>query len=874
MASGRPGRFVRRAGVAVLCAGAVLLVPRADRSNAEPPAGAASGARTDRYGDPLPAGALARFGTVRYRFGPGVTTSALTRDGKTLAVSSEEDVLLFDMATGRPRCRLRGVKLFLGSLNRTTLCFSPDGSRLVSIGGWEKNFGGIVGSGPAVEAVQTLQIWDAATGAELRRLDPAGGIRGGPAQFVSAVWFGRDGKEIGVMFYSGVARFLDAATGKEVRRLDFDKTLLAGRGATCSPDGKLLAVIDGDAGDESVSLRLFDAATGRERHRVKAAASLGCLAFSPDSATLAAADDQSRVRLYDVATGTERKSFPTGAKQEETCGPEMPVLVFSPDGKVLYGGNSYGQILRWRVPGGEPLAPMAAEQPDPEALRGRIGGLFFPPGGPVVSVAGEGVIRRWDATAAKEISPGDGFTGYVCCRLTPDGNRVAAGDLSGRLELFDAATGRSRGVLRHSGPAVTALNWLPDGSRLAVGQANDSVVLWDTAGRREVRVFRLPPSGGLSGGGVIAFTPDGRHMLTSKGGLRWWDVNTGKNPWPSGRLGAGGLAADGKTILAWAEDSDFVLLDAATGAVRVRVPPPGDADKLGYGRATELAPDGDGLAMAYSSGTVRFLDLQTGRERLRVRGPENVNLQSMSFSPDGKWLLSGWGDHTLRIWETATGKELWRRECREWPDCVQFGADFRTALASCGGDCTAVLWDLRPPAEGRGATAADLWADLGSDDGAKVYRATRALADDPKAAALMREMLPPITPPDEKRVRQVVARLDADAFADREKATNELKTVGSPVVPLLRKLLQEGGSAEARFRLQDVLDGLTARRDDGDMRRPRAVQVLELAATAEARQLLRDWAAGAASVALADDARAALGRLERAGKVRRTGDKP
>ncbi|HEV3386046.1 MAG TPA: sigma-70 family RNA polymerase sigma factor, partial [Gemmata sp.] len=88
----------------------------------------------DSHGDPLPAGALLRIGTTRFRDGGGTNQAILSPDGKVLATASMSGITLFDLATGRRLLWIAdsGVPTGFSSIG-SRFAFSPDGKRLYTI---------------------------------------------------------------------------------------------------------------------------------------------------------------------------------------------------------------------------------------------------------------------------------------------------------------------------------------------------------------------------------------------------------------------------------------------------------------------------------------------------------------------------------------------------------------------------------------------------------------------------------------------------------------------------------------------------------------------------------------------------------------------
>src|SRR5262249_7962917 len=156
--------------------------------------------------------------------------------------------------------------------------------------------------------------------------------------------------------------------------------------------------------------------------------------------------------------------------------------------------------------------------------------------------------------------------------------------------------------------------------------------------------------------------------------------------------------------------------------------------------------------------------------------------------------------------------------------------------------------------------------DLASREGLAGCRGLVRLAP-PRERALpyLRPRLTPTPRIDAARVRKLVAELDDDDFAVRERASEQLGRFSELVSPQLRQALRDGKlSAEAANRVRLLLqrpDGPEPRRER--LGEPRAVQALEWMATRAARAHLAELAKGEPGSALTEEATQALARLDR-----------
>src|SRR5262249_19031912 len=113
-------------------------------------------------------------------------------------------------------------------------------------------------------------------------------------------------------------------------------------------------------------------------------------------------------------------------------------------------------------------------------------------------------------------------------------------------------------------------------------------------------------------------------------------------------------------------------------------------------------------------------------------------------------------------------------------------------------------------------------------------------------------------------IRKLIADLDANQFAVRQKATEALEKIGRPAAAALRATLAGQPSLEVRRRVERLLDKLggPAVPSPDEMRIQRAVEALELCGDPAARQILEALGQQTTDALLAREARSALERLK------------
>jgi WD40 repeat protein len=845
-------------------------------------------AKVDVHGDPLPAGAIARLGTVRWRHGERTRFVAFLPDGKALLSAGDDGtVRQWDLATGKELRRFGLPREFQG-----TFAMSADGKVLASRTG---------------TLGKSVQLWDVATGKKLMDVESADGTT--HMALTSA------GKTLAVYGRDGTIRLYDVATGKELAKLGENSekdSKVMGASLVFSPNEKKLAAVKWTPRDKA-DLAVWDLDTGIASFRVagKGRMDLRGVAFSPDGRLLAWVNHEDKIVLADATTGAEARRLGPGRMSTM----KFHSIGFAPDAKTILGNAAFGRFAVWDTATGQQLRTFEmADLRSGDSWWGDWGRLAISADGKLLALAGApGAIPIIDIARGTEVI-GDGGHRQTVKRVSfgRDGKQVFTVDASHDILAWETATGkllrtvstRRPGSVNY-GSNATVLS--DDGRLLAsLDPTPGSVRLRDLGTGKEIRTaareFASWPTLAISANGkllAVVGTDDKKRFI-------WvYDATTGKEirvlTLPSSKrdpniagpndssvsLSLLQFAPDGRTLAAPLGNSNNILLwDVTTGR---ELPTIKWAETQSIS-AIAFSADGRSLAAEFGGGIPRLWETVTGQERRRcdkkaVVANETLNAaewaaeqwgyfgpygEVVALSPDGRLLAEGRPGGTVRVWSVVGGNEVGRLVGHQAEvTTLAFASDGKT-LASGSRDTSVLIWDLSAFAAKANPQAAPVdaaarWQDLMSDDASRAFDAICALAAAPdKAVPYLKAHARAAVATDAATIRRLIAELDSDRFDVRQKASGELAELGEAAVPFVRKALEANPSLEARKRLEALLAKEPWRVPTGEtLRSLRAIEVLEMIGTAEAKSVLKDLANGTAEAWVTREARAALNRLER-----------
>jgi WD40 repeat protein len=480
---------------------------------------------------------------------------------------------------------------------------------------------------PALPPVEQVTVWEVATGKKLAGWE-------GANEYPNSLSLSDDGRRVFVQFDREV-RCWDVDTGQQTGRLPLPKNVHFR--VEPNPDGSAIALID------NPRVAVWDGRSDEPSVRLTPA--LGWLvatAISPDQQTVVVGDRTGALAFH------HRKTKSVVRQSKAHAGP-VNVIRFSPTGEYVATAGEDGAVRVWAAATGNLVKTFLGHHRRVLAVR------FDPTGQRLVSSDEAFLFLTW---AMKEqfqprytyVIPNAPAGLFAADR---DLQRVfAAGDPpSVRGAIHPYGGGTPTPVAAPKGQSFTAFGFSPVGPGFATGGGGGRVEWWAGPDATPVHVGDLG-----SYVHTVRFTTDGKRMLAASGG-RWlvWDATERKVVGRRESRNDGVvLSADGRTVAA-AEWYDLVLYPADGDD------PPRKLGLPGVITAVAFSPDGKRVFAATDRKEIREYDLTdpklNGLKPLRVYRGHTAGIQCMAFNGDGRRLVSGAADGSVKVWDTSTGRE-------------------------------------------------------------------------------------------------------------------------------------------------------------------------------------------------------------------------
>jgi WD40 repeat protein len=403
---------------------------------------------------------------------------------------------------------------------------------------------------------------------------------------------------------------------------------------------------------------------------------------------------------------------------------------------------------------------------------------------------GDACVRIIDAKTNQLIRRLEGHPGIVCSiAFSPNGEIIASGNGDRTIKFWDAQTGKLLKILFGHKRKITSLAFSADAKTLVSGSEDDTLKIWDVNDGRLVRTITAYSSG-VDGITSIAFSPDGRTVLAGSGTqIKAWESATGKQfltletheshtsgdpggmqiTWCCGsKARSVAVSSDGTLIVSAHEDGTIKVWDAGKGEL-IRIIKGRFPDL----RAAVFSPGGKFIATGYDEGESR-IDLWTVQNgKLAVTlGEDSDYVRSLSFSNDGRMIVSGHMSDDLKLWDAKTGKLIRQfKQPFSEDDQVAFSPD-GGRIVSGGENGNVMLWDVH--------TGKLIWSVIPIDWEAE-KRAEEEAQKEAKASAVL-----------EVERKRVIREADKEAAAWEKQVAITFEHFGEPINPLEQHMMEKG----------------------------------------------------------------------------------
>ncbi|KAF4616604.1 hypothetical protein D9613_008517 [Agrocybe pediades] len=409
--------------------------------------------------------------------------------------------------------------------------------------------------------------------------------------------------------------------------------------------------------------------------------------FSPDGRTFAMGYG-SCIEVRDVHSG------------EIVFSPLLPyrkkisALTFSPDNSKIAAGSFDGNIWVWDNQMANLIAgPLNLESED------TVLSLVFSWDSKKLAIYTRSTIIVWDLSSSKVLFGPFETTAYSGSALafTPDDSNILLVSSFGMVYILDI---HSRSNLAESFQLIneetgehlgtTAIS--PDTTMIAIGYLNSTIYIWDIHTRS---IIHGPLVGHSRSVSALAFSQDGKKLISGSWDIQIWDVDTGK-------VVAGPFEGHTDTILSLALSSDGTKLVSCSDDDSVRLwnvfsnesnNASTSQSVTSFVQTVAWSLDSTRIASGQHDGTVAVWSAQNG-EAVMEHFCHSLEIWSIAFSPDGSRISAGTEDGAVVSWDLRTGEIVGKpfQGHSKRVNSIAYSPD-GSKIASGSSDCTIIIWD-------------------------------------------------------------------------------------------------------------------------------------------------------------------------------------
>lgn len=469
-----------------------------------------------------------------------------------------------------------------------------------------------------------VKLWKLSSGELVRDLDHGVQVRGarvipGATRLVSG---GGDGK----------LRIWSLVDGELLKTIDAHSRGI--ENIALSPDGRHVL-----SGSRDLTAKLWDVETGENvlaltGHR----GGVRGLAFSADGRRMATGSRRGELRIWDRQTGSLDEQLDREGSVLE--------LAFRPAGDTdQLAAASFDRLVLLRT-GGRSSLPRAH-------ARGVYHAAFSPDGATVATGSYDGTVMLWDAARGEVLRVLEGHEDTVhAVAFTPDGRHLvsASGDRTARV--WEPGTGSPVATLVGADAALYTLDVTSDSNRIVSAGTDGTVAVWSRGGTLLQR-FQTGADDTIKD--VRLLTGDKLVVTASKSGrvqISDWARGKVSRELGGAKVGFSGVTLLGEGVVAAGDEQIWWWPDQRTPRRLV--------ERAGL-RFLGIAalPDRRRMIATDSSGLASLWDVPEGKELGRFVG-HGSEVNSAAVDDAGKRLLTASDDGTVRIWDVATQRPIWR----------------------------------------------------------------------------------------------------------------------------------------------------------------------------------------------------------------------